>query len=185
MTEQDFIPKAYSNTIEKGQVTWESPRNIALIKYWGKREHQIPENPSISFTLNNCKTITTLSFFKREISKRELHQILAKGFNLPKENIHSEYGMTELLSQAYSLGDEWFQCVPWMQVSIRNPENPMQEVVKGEEGLIGVIDLANISSCSFILTGDKGIMNKDKQFQVLGRWNPENLRGCNFLIDQD
>ncbi|CAH8282181.1 diphosphomevalonate decarboxylase [Mariniflexile fucanivorans] len=66
MTEQQFIPKAYSNTIENGKVTWESPSNIALVKYWGKKKDQIPENPSISFTLNNCKTITTLTFSKNE-----------------------------------------------------------------------------------------------------------------------
>ena len=66
MTEQEFIPKAYSNTIENGKVTWESPSNIALVKYWGKKKDQIPENPSISFTLNNCKTITTLTFSKKE-----------------------------------------------------------------------------------------------------------------------
>ncbi len=66
MTEKDFIPKPYSNTLEAGQVTWESPSNIALVKYWGKKKNQIPENPSISFTLNNCKTITSLSFSKKE-----------------------------------------------------------------------------------------------------------------------
>ena len=66
MTEQDFIPKKYSNTVESGKVTWESPSNIALIKYWGKKKGQIPENPSISFTLNNCKTITSLTFSKKE-----------------------------------------------------------------------------------------------------------------------
>ena len=123
--------------------------------------------------------------FKRAMSKSELHQKLATGFNLPKQNIHSEYGMTELLSQAYSSGDEWFECIPWMKVSIRNPDNPMQEVSAGEEGLIGVMDIANLNSCSFILTGDKGVMNSGGKFQVLGRWNPKNLRGCNFLIDQD
>lgn len=66
MTEKDFIPKGYSNSIEKGSFTWSSPSNIALVKYWGKKKDQIPENPSISFTLNNCKTITTLSFSKKE-----------------------------------------------------------------------------------------------------------------------
>jgi hypothetical protein len=123
--------------------------------------------------------------FRREMTKQALHEQLAKDFGLPLEQIHSEYGMTELLSQAYSVGTQWFDCPSWMQVSIRNPENPMQEVEQGEEGLIGVIDLANFYSCSFILTGDKGIMNTENQFQVLGRWNPKNLRGCNFLIDQD
>ena len=66
MTEQHFIPKIYSNLVENGKVTWESPSNIALVKYWGKKKNQIPENPSISFTLNNCKTITTLTFTKKE-----------------------------------------------------------------------------------------------------------------------
>ncbi len=66
MVEQDFILKSYSKTLENGSYTWSSPSNIALVKYWGKKEHQIPENPSISFTLNNCKTVTTLSFSKRE-----------------------------------------------------------------------------------------------------------------------
>ena len=64
MTEQDFTPKAYSNTIESGSFTWESPSNIALVKYWGKKENQIPENPSISFTLDECKTTTTLNFIR-------------------------------------------------------------------------------------------------------------------------
>lgn len=66
MVEQDFILKSYSKTLENGSYTWSSPSNIALVKYWGKKEHQIPENPSISFTLNNCKTVTTLSFSKKE-----------------------------------------------------------------------------------------------------------------------
>lgn len=139
---------------------------------------EIP-NDSIIMETGGMKT------FKREIFKEQLHQQLADGFRLPKQNIHSEYGMTELLSQAYSLQGEWFECVPWMHVTIRNPENPMEIVPKGEEGLIGVIDLANINSCSFILTGDKGIKGEEEKFKVLGRWNPQNLRGCNFLIDQD
>jgi phenylacetate-coenzyme A ligase PaaK-like adenylate-forming protein len=122
--------------------------------------------------------------FRREMSKEELHQKLASGFGLPESQIHSEYGMTELLSQAYSQGSLWFKPVPWMQVSIRNPQNPMEILPAGDEGLIGVIDLANVHSCAFILTGDKGVQNDAGEFQVLGRWNPVNLRGCNFLIDE-
>ena len=64
MTAHDFIPNGYKASVEKGTVTWESPSNIALVKYWGKKKDQIPENPSLSFTLNNCKTITTLDFTK-------------------------------------------------------------------------------------------------------------------------
>lgn len=137
---------------------------------------KLPED-SIILETGGMKT------FRREMSKEELHQKLAGGFGLTESQIHSEYGMTELLSQAYSRGSLWFEPVPWMQVSIRNPKNPMEEMPVGEEGLIGVIDLANVYSCAFILTGDKGVKNEAGQFQVLGRWNPVNLRGCNFLID--
>lgn len=123
--------------------------------------------------------------YRREMSKPELHSTLSKGFGLSITNVHSEYGMTELLSQAYSKGGIDFQSVPWLDISIRNPDNPFEVLEEGEEGLIGVMDLSNINSCSFIVTGDKGIKNPDGSFQVLGRWSPVNLRGCNFLIDQD
>ncbi|MAO65954.1 MAG: hypothetical protein CL666_13250 [Balneola sp.] len=123
--------------------------------------------------------------YRREMNREELHRRLAKGFGISLSKIHSEYGMTELLSQAYNPGGYWFGTVPWMEVSTRNPKDPMEEVRTGEEGLIGVIDLANLYSCSFILTGDKGVQVGGGKFQVLGRWNPRNLRGCNFLIDQD
>ena len=122
---------------------------------------------------------------RREMTRDILHRKLASSFNLPLENVHSEYGMTELLSQAYSTGDKWFETPLWMSVSIRNPEDPTKEQIPGEEGLIGIIDLANMYSCSFILTGDKGVADEKNRFQILGRWNAYNLRGCNFLIDQD
>ena len=79
MTEHDFSPKPYTNSIEKGKVTWESPSNIALVKYWGKKKDQIPENPSISFTLNACKTITTLTFTKKENNKNFSFEIFLDG----------------------------------------------------------------------------------------------------------
>lgn len=142
------------------------------------QEITLPQN-SVVMETGGMKT------HRREMSKEELHQKLATGFALSASNIHSEYGMTELLSQAYAQGSLSFDTVPWMKVSIRNPNNPMKELPEGEGGLIGVMDLANLYSCSFILTGDKGIQQSDGIFQVLGRWSPQNLRGCNFLIDQD
>jgi hypothetical protein len=151
---------------------------FGLLDILERQEIQLPED-SIILETGGMKT------HRREITKEALHQKLAEGFGLPGAQIHSEYGMAELLSQAYSQEGQWFECVRWMKVSIRNPKNPMEEVEIGEEGVIGVIDLANLYSCSFILTGDKGIQKADGKFQVLGRWNTENLRGCNFLIDQD
>lgn len=122
---------------------------------------------------------------RREMSRGELQKRLADGFGLDKNRIHSEYGMCELLSQAYATGGPWFKTVPWMRVTIRNPDNPAEELPPFEEGLIGVIDLANVHSCSFVLTGDRGVMDKKGRFKVLGRWNPGDLRGCNFLIEED
>ncbi|MCH8523786.1 MAG: hypothetical protein LAT52_04475 [Balneolales bacterium] len=121
--------------------------------------------------------------YRREMSRQQLHEMLADGFALPWESIHSEYGMTELLSQSYALGDEWFRCPAWVRISIRNPLNPVQELPAGQEGLIGVIDLANWASCPFVLTGDRGVQRADGAFQVLGRWSQYHLRGCNFLLE--
>lgn len=122
---------------------------------------------------------------RREMGRNELHQTLADAFFLDENQVHSEYGMTELLSQAYANGSGWFRPPHWMQISIRNPQNPCEELPAGKSGLIGIIDLANLYSCSFLLTGDRGVQQPDGRFKVLGRYRPENLRGCNFLIDQD
>ncbi|WP_234572160.1 LuxE/PaaK family acyltransferase [Rhodohalobacter sp. 614A] len=122
---------------------------------------------------------------RREMTKPELRRALSDGFEIPLENIHSEYGMCELLSQMYAIGEEWFQTPHWVQVSIRDPKNPSRICDVGEEGKIGIIDLANVYSCSFILTDDRGVMNETGLFKVLGRWNSEDLRGCNFLIDHE
>lgn len=122
---------------------------------------------------------------KREMDRMDMHRRLAEGFGVDISRIHSEYGMCELLSQAYTTGGKWFRSVPWMQVSVRNADDHQEKLMPYHEGLIGVIDLANVHSCSFLLTGDRGIMDDLGRFQVLGRWSPEDLRGCNFLIDED
>lgn len=122
---------------------------------------------------------------KREMGKMELHQILAEGFGLAEKQIHSEYGMCEMLSQAYAKEKGWFETPHWMKVTVHDPLEPMRICEPGEEGKIGVIDLANLYSCSFILTDDRGVMDEKGRFRVLGRWNSADLRGCNFLIDRD
>lgn len=121
--------------------------------------------------------------YRRELSKNDLRKKISQGFDIPLNQIHSEYGMCELLSQSYAIGNQWFQSPDWVKVTIRKDEDPLVNCAIGEEGKIGIIDLANLHSCSFILTEDRGVLADNGFFQVLGRWNPENLRGCNFLID--
>ena len=120
---------------------------------------------------------------RRELSKQDLRQRLADGFGLPLDSIHSEYGMAEMCSQAWDTGQGSFQCPPWLRVTVRNPENPMQVQLPGEEGLIGVMDLANVHSISFFLTQDRGVARTDGSFQVMGRWDHAEMRGCNFLME--
>ena len=117
---------------------------------------------------------------RKELIREELHQILTDGFGV--QNIHSEYGMTELLSQAYSLGNGVFECPPWMQVLIRDPEDALTYKKKGNTGGINVIDLANINSCSFIATQDLGKKYDNQTFEVLGRFDHSDIRGCNLMV---
>lgn len=117
---------------------------------------------------------------RKEMIREELHEILCKGFGV--KHIHSEYGMTELLSQAYSKGDGIFECPPWMQIIIRDTNDPLSPLKTGKTGGISVIDLANINSCSFIATQDLGKLYPDKTFEVLGRFDQSDIRGCNLLI---
>ncbi|WP_428982410.1 acyl transferase [Pedobacter punctiformis] len=117
---------------------------------------------------------------RKEMVREELHNQLTKGFGI--KSIHSEYGMTELLSQAYSLGDGIFNCPNWMQVLIRDTNDPLTLIENGKTGGINVIDLANVNSCSFIATQDLGRINKDNSFEVLGRFDNADIRGCNLLV---
>jgi len=135
----------------------------------------------------NTEIIETggMKTFRREMTKAELREKLSEGFSIPQNQIHSEYGMCELLSQLYAIGGEWFEAPPWVHASVRDPHDPFRICNPGEEGKIGVIDLANVYSCSFILTEDRGVMDENGRLRVLGRWNATDLRGCNFLIDRD
>ena len=118
---------------------------------------------------------------RKEITREELHSVLKEGFRV--SHIHSEYGMTELLSQAYSDGEGVFRSPPWMKILIRDPHDPFSLMTKpGKSGGINVIDLANIYSCSFISTGDLGRMGVDGTFEVTGRFDNSDIRGCNLLF---
>lgn len=117
---------------------------------------------------------------RKEMIREELHTILGKGFGV--KQIHSEYGMTELLSQAYSKGDGIFNCPPWMKIIIRDTNDPLSTLQTGKTGGISVIDLANINSCAFIATQDLGRIYPDGSFEVLGRFDQSDIRGCNLLI---
>ena len=117
---------------------------------------------------------------RKELVREELHGILKKGFGVP--SIYSEYGMTELLSQAYSAGEGIYKTPPWMKVLIRDTNDPLSLVKPGKTGGINVIDLANLHSCSFIATQDLGNLHQNGTFEVLGRFDNSDVRGCNLMV---
>ncbi len=116
---------------------------------------------------------------RNEMVRAELHQRLKKGFGV--KMIHSEYGMTELLTQAYSQGNGIFQCPPWMKILIRNTEDPFSYMKENKTGGINIIDLANYHSISFIATDDLGRKQAENQYEILGRFDYSDIRGCNLL----
>lgn len=116
---------------------------------------------------------------RKELTRMELHTLLCKGFGVKK--IHSEYGMTELLSQAWSAGDGLFRCPPWMKIMIADTSDPLSFLETGRTGGINIIDLANFHSCSFIATQDLGRVFEDESFEVLGRFDNSDIRGCSLL----
>ena len=118
---------------------------------------------------------------RREITREALHQNLAQGFGIPRNQVLSEYGMCEMLTQAYSRGGHLYYPPPWMKVNIFDPENPLRRVPNGEVGVIGVVDLANVYSVSAIMTEDLGVA-RSGGFEVLGRLSNSELRGCNYLL---
>ena len=116
---------------------------------------------------------------RKELIREELHQQLMKAFGVDK--IYSEYGMTELLSQAYSMGNGTFVGPPWMKVVTRDTEDPLSFQANGKTGGINIIDLANVYSCAFIATQDLGKVYADGSFEVLGRFDHSDVRGCNLM----
>ena len=135
-----------------------------------------------NFQLKNTIIMETggMKGHRKEMIREELHQILSQGFGVP--SIHSEYGMTELLSQAYSLGNGIFECPSWMHILIRDTEDALSYVDYGKTGGINVIDLANINSCSFIATQDLGKKYPNNTFEILGRFDHSDIRGCNLMV---
>jgi phenylacetate-coenzyme A ligase PaaK-like adenylate-forming protein len=117
---------------------------------------------------------------RKELIKSELHCILKKGFGV--NTIHSEYGMTELLSQAYSKGNGLFSTPPWMKVLVRDPEDALTILEEKKSGGINIVDLANINSCAFIATQDLGKIHTNSTFEVLGRFDQSDIRGCNLMV---
>ena len=117
---------------------------------------------------------------RKELTRHELHHILKNSFKV--DSIHSEYGMTELLSQAYSKGDGIYFTPPWMKVLIKDPYDPLKTLDQGNTGLINIIDLANQNSCSFISTSDLGRTHSDGSFEILGRMDKSDIRGCNLMV---
>lgn len=117
---------------------------------------------------------------RKEMIRQELHDTLCKGFGVSA--IHSEYGMTELLSQAYSKGEGLFNCPPWMRIVTRDTNDPLSLTGANRTGGINIIDLANLNSCCFIATQDLGRVASDGAFEVLGRFDHSDIRGCNLLV---
>ncbi|MDR9456662.1 MAG: acyl transferase [Salegentibacter sp.] len=134
------------------------------------------------FNLKNTIVMETggMKGRRKEMIRTELHQILCEGFGVA--TIHSEYGMTELLSQAYSTGDGIFECPSWMKILIRDSEDALSLLPEQKTGGINVIDLANFNSCSFIATQDLGRNTEAGKTEILGRFDNSDIRGCNLLI---
>ncbi|MGK0414840.1 MAG: phenylacetate-coenzyme A ligase PaaK-like adenylate-forming protein [Polaribacter sp.] len=168
----DELAKKLINLDEKGQKILLIGVSFALLDLIEK--HQ--------FNLKNTIIMETggMKGRRKEIIRNELHQGLQEGFGVDK--IHSEYGMTELLSQAYSKGNGVFEAPFWMKVLTRDTEDALTILPRGKVGGINVIDLANYNSCSFIATQDLGKVYQNGTFEIIGRFDNSDIRGCNLMM---
>ena len=177
--ESGFYLHNHEELIEKLTRLDNSGQNVILIGVTYALLDLIEKHP---FQLKNTIIMETggMKGKRKEMIREELHERLCHGFGVT--HIHSEYGMTELLSQAYSLGNGVFECPSWMQILIRDTEDALTYISEGKTGGINVIDLANIYSCSFIATQDLGKKNPNNSFEVLGRFDNSEIRGCNLMV---
>ena len=177
--ESGFYLHNYDELIEKLMQLDQAGQNVILI---GVTYALLDLVEKHSFQLENTIIMETggMKGKRKEMIREELHQKLCEGFGV--NAIHSEYGMTELLSQAYSLGEGIFECPSWMQILVRDTEDALSYVREGKTGGINVIDLANINSCSFIATQDLGKKYPNGSFEVLGRFDHSDIRGCNLMV---
>jgi hypothetical protein len=150
---------------------------------WGVSFALLDLAETIKPDLSGCLIFETggMKGRRKEITRAELHESLCKGLNV--EKIYSEYGMTELLSQAYSTGSSLFFAPPWMRIIGRDITDPLQKGLLGETSGINVVDLANWHSMAFIETEDLGKVYADKSFEVLGRLDNAEVRGCNLMVE--
>ncbi|WP_310024686.1 LuxE/PaaK family acyltransferase [Flavobacterium arsenatis] len=174
-----FYLHNHDDLIEKLIELEEQDKNVILI---GVTYALLDLIEKRKFNFNNTIIMETggMKGKRKEMIREELHQQLCDGFGVSA--IHSEYGMTELLSQAYSLGNGIFECPSWMNILIRDTEDALNYVDNGKTGGINVIDLANINSCSFIATQDLGKKYPNNSFEVLGRFDHSDIRGCNLMV---
>jgi len=174
-----FYLNNYDELISKLIELDESGQNVLLIGVTYALLDLIEQQ---NFQLKNTIIMETggMKGKRKEMIREELHEVLCSGFGV--SSIHSEYGMTELLSQAYSLGNGLFECPAWMHVLIRDTEDALTYVVDGKTGGVNVIDLANINSCSFIATQDLGKKQPNNSFEILGRFDHSDIRGCNLMV---
>jgi phenylacetate-coenzyme A ligase PaaK-like adenylate-forming protein len=177
--ESGFYLHNYDELIAKLMLLDRAGKNVILI---GVTYALLDLVEKHSFQLENTIVMETggMKGKRKEMIREELHQELCNGFGV--KSIHSEYGMTELLSQAYSLGEGIFECPSWMQILVRDTEDALSYVREGKTGGINVIDLANINSCSFIATQDLGKKYPNGSFEVLGRFDHSDIRGCNLMV---
>jgi hypothetical protein len=178
-SESGFYLHNHEALIEKLKALDSSGRNVILI---GVTYALLDLIEKQNFQLKNTIIMETggMKGKRKEMIREELHEQLCTGFGVSA--IHSEYGMTELLSQAYSLGDGVFECPSWMQILIRDTEDALTYLENGKSGGINVIDLANFNSCSFIATQDLGRKKSNTSFEVLGRFDNSDIRGCNLMV---